>query len=70
MDAMLAQRNRIPMLLKAVARGSQVERSAIDASARSHLYDDADPAISTKARALLENADSDRAKVVAATTTW
>ena len=34
-SAMLAQRNRIPLLLKAVEDG-QVERSALDASARSH----------------------------------
>jgi putative membrane-bound dehydrogenase-like protein len=63
-SAMLAQRNRIPALLDAV-EGGQVERSALDASARSHLYDDPDPAISAKARALLESTNSDRAKVVA-----
>ncbi len=63
-SAMLAQRNRIPLLLKAVEDG-QVERSALDASARSHLYDDPDAAISTKARTLLENANSNRAQVVA-----
>lgn len=63
-SAMLAQRNRIPPLLKAVEDG-QVERSALDASARSHLYDDPDPAVSTKARSLLESANSDRAKVAA-----
>ena len=42
-----------------------MERSALDASARSHLYDDPDAAISTKARTLLENANSNRAQVVA-----
>ena len=63
-SAMLAQRNRIAMLLSAV-EGSQVERSALDAAARSHLYDDPDPAISAKARALLESTNSDRNKVVA-----
>jgi len=42
-----------------------VERAALDAAARSHLYDDADPSIAARARRLLENADSDRAKVVA-----
>ena len=63
-SALLAQRNRIPLLLKAVDDG-QVERSALDASARSHLYDDPDPAIAAKARSLLENTNSDRAKVVA-----
>src|SRR4029077_16778056 len=63
-SAMLAQRIRIPALLKAV-EDSQVERSALDATARSHLYDDPDPAISAKARALLESTNSDRSKVVA-----
>jgi putative heme-binding domain-containing protein len=42
-----------------------VERSALDAVARSHLYDDADPAIAAKARSLLESSNTDRAKVVA-----
>ena len=63
-SALLAQRTRIPLLLAAV-EGGQVERSALDAAARSHLYDDADPAIATKARSLLESTGSDRAKVVA-----
>jgi putative membrane-bound dehydrogenase-like protein len=63
-SALLAQRNRIPMLLKAVEDG-QVERSALDAAARSHLYDDADTATAAKARSLLESTNSDRAKVVA-----
>jgi putative heme-binding domain-containing protein len=62
-SALLATRDRIPMLLKAVEAG-RVERSAVDASARSHLYDDADPSIVAKARSLLENANTDRAKVV------
>ncbi|HUS08335.1 MAG TPA: PVC-type heme-binding CxxCH protein [Bryobacteraceae bacterium] len=63
-DAMLAQKNRVPMLLAAVEAG-QVERSALDASARSHLYDNTDPAIVQKSRQLLESTSSDRAKVVA-----
>jgi len=62
-SALLAQRNRIPSLLTAVEAG-QVERSALDATARSHLYDDSDPAIAAKARSLLESTNSDRAKVV------
>jgi len=64
-SALLGQRDRIPLLLKAVEDG-QVERSAMDAAARSHLYDDADPAIAAKARSLLESTNTDRAKVVAA----
>src|SRR5438552_7769231 len=63
-SALLAQRTRIPVLLKAVEDG-RVERSALDASARSHLYDDSDPNVAAKARALLEDSNSDRAKVVA-----
>jgi len=63
-SALLATRDRIPMLLKAVEAGL-VERSALDASARSHLYDDSDPSIAANARRLLESADNDRAKVTA-----
>ena len=63
-SALLAQRNRIPLLLTAL-EGGQVERSALDAAARSHLYDDADPSIAAKARSLLESTNTDRAKVVA-----
>jgi putative membrane-bound dehydrogenase-like protein len=63
-DAMLAQRNRVPMLLKAI-EAERVERSALDAGARSHLYDIPDPAIQKQARALLESTNSDRGKVVA-----
>src|SRR5207247_6353976 len=33
--------------------------------ARSHLYDDADPAVASRARRLLENPNGDRARVVA-----
>lgn len=62
--ALLSQRGRIPALLKAVEDGL-VERAALDAAARSHLYDDADPSIAARARRLLENASGDRAKVVA-----
>jgi putative heme-binding domain-containing protein len=63
-SALLAQRNRIPALLRAVEDG-QVERSALDAAARSHLYDDSDAVIAAKARTLLESTNSDRGKVVA-----
>jgi putative membrane-bound dehydrogenase-like protein len=63
-SALLATRDRIPSLLKAVEDGV-VERSALDAAARSHLYDDGDRAIAAKARSLLESANTDRGKVVA-----
>ena len=61
---MLAQKNRVPLLLDAVEKG-QVEQSALDSTARSHLYDNPDPAIAKKSRQLLESTNSDRAKVVA-----
>ena len=64
-DALLTQTNRVPMLLEAIQSGA-VERSSIDAPAQARLYDSADPAIAKKARALLQNATSDRAKVVEA----
>lgn len=64
-DALLTQKNRVPLLLKAIEDG-QVERSAIDPGARSHLYDSSEPAIVKRAHALLESADNDRGKVVAA----
>jgi putative heme-binding domain-containing protein len=63
-DAMLAQQNRVPMLLQAVQDG-QLEPSALDGSARSRLYENPDPAIARKSHALLESTNSDRAKVVA-----
>jgi putative heme-binding domain-containing protein len=42
-----------------------VEPSAVDAAARSHLYDSPDAAVARKARQLLESTNSDRQKVVA-----
>ncbi|HLJ12914.1 MAG TPA: PVC-type heme-binding CxxCH protein [Bryobacteraceae bacterium] len=64
-DALVAQQNRVPMLLKAIEDG-QVEPSAVSGSARARLYDETDPAIVKKAHALLESSNSDRAKVVLA----
>jgi putative heme-binding domain-containing protein len=63
-DALLAQKNRVPLLLKAIEDG-QVEPSALNGGARSRLYENSDPAISQKSHALLESTNSDRAKVVA-----
>ena len=62
--AMLAQKNRVPVLLTAIERG-QVERSAVDASARGHLYESQDAEIAKKARQLLESTNSGRDAVVA-----
>ena len=61
--AMLTQKNRVPVLLTAIERG-QVERSAVDASARSHLYESQDPGIAQKSRQLLESTNSSRTAVV------
>lgn len=62
--AMLTQKNRVPLLLTAIERG-QVERSAVDASARGHLYESQDAGIAKKARQLLESSSSSRDAVVA-----
>jgi putative membrane-bound dehydrogenase-like protein len=63
-DALLAQQNRVPVLLKAIQDG-QVEPAALDGGARSRLYENPDPAIAEKSHGLLESTNSDRAKVVA-----
>ena len=44
---MIAQNNRVPLLLKAIEDGT-VETSAVDAAARSHLYDNPDETIAKK----------------------
>ncbi len=62
--AMLAQKNRVPLLLTAIERG-QIERSAVDASARGHLYESQDAGIAKKARQLLESTNSSRDAVIA-----
>jgi putative membrane-bound dehydrogenase-like protein len=62
-DAMIAQNNRVPLLLEAIEDGT-VETSAVDAAARSHLYDNPDETIAKRVRKLLEGSNSDRAKVV------
>ena len=62
--ALLAQKSRIPVLLKAIEDG-KIEPSALDPAARGRLYESSDPAIVKKAKLLLESSNSDRAKVVA-----
>jgi putative membrane-bound dehydrogenase-like protein len=62
--AMLAQKNRVPVLLAAIENG-QVERSAVDAAARGHLYESQDTQVSKKARQLLESTNTSRDAVVA-----
>jgi putative heme-binding domain-containing protein len=63
--ALLGQRNRAPMLLKAIEDG-QVEPSALDPAARSRLYESSDPEVAKRARTLLESSNSDRAKAIGA----
>ena len=61
--ALLSQRDRVPVLLKAI-EDHQVDMPAVDIAARSRLMDDADPSIAQRARNLFQNASTDRAKVV------
>ncbi len=61
--ALLSQRDRVPVLLKAI-EDHQVDMPAIDIAARSRLMDDADPGIAQRARSLFQNTSSDRARVV------
>ena len=61
--ALLNQRRRVPVLLKAI-EDQQVELAAVDIAARSRLMDDSDTSIAQRARRLFQDASSDRAKVV------
>jgi len=61
--ALLSQRDRVPVLLKAI-EDHQVDMPAVDVAARSRLMDDPDSSIAQRARNLFQNASSDRAKVV------
>ena len=61
--AMLSQRDRVPVLLKAI-EDRQVDMPAVDVAARSRLMDDPDSSIAQRARNLFQNMTADRAKVV------
>jgi putative membrane-bound dehydrogenase-like protein len=61
--ALLNQRRRVPVLLKAI-EDQQVEIAAVDIAARSRLIDDSDTSIAQRARRLFQDGSSDRAKVV------
>jgi putative heme-binding domain-containing protein len=61
--ALLNQRQRVPVLLKAI-EDHEVELAAVDAAARSRLMDDSHSSIAQRARRLFQDASSDRAKVV------
>jgi putative membrane-bound dehydrogenase-like protein len=64
LDALVLQKNRVPLLLKAI-ENAQVKPSDLDPSVRSHLYENPDPAIVQRFRVLLAGTDTDRAKLVA-----
>jgi len=65
LEALVAHKNRVPILLKAVEDG-KLPRSALEGSVASRLYENPDPAIVSKARALLGGgANTDRTPVVA-----
>jgi putative membrane-bound dehydrogenase-like protein len=61
--ALLSQRQRVPVLLKAI-EDRRVDMPAVDIAARSRLMDDSDSSIAQRARNLFQNTSSDRAKVV------
>ncbi|HKW99916.1 MAG TPA: PVC-type heme-binding CxxCH protein [Bryobacteraceae bacterium] len=61
--AMLNQRQRVPVLLKAI-EDHEIELAAVDIAARSRLMDDSDRAIAERARHVFQDQSSDRAKVV------
>ena len=65
LNALVSHENRVPLLLNAIEHGP-VKPSDLDPAARSHLYENPDPAIVKKARALLTSTGTDRGKVVAA----
>jgi putative membrane-bound dehydrogenase-like protein len=61
--ALLNQRERVPVLLKAI-EDHQVELAAVDIAARSRLMDDSDASIARRARQVFQDQSSDRARVV------
>jgi putative heme-binding domain-containing protein len=62
-EALVGHKNRVPILLQAVEAG-KLDRAALDGSVRSHLYENPDPDVVSKAHALLGGPGSDRAQVV------
>lgn len=64
-EALVGHENRVPILLQAVETG-KFDRAALDGSVRSHLYENPNPAIVSKAHALLGGAaGNDRTQVIA-----
>lgn len=62
-EALVAHKNRVPVLLQAVQEG-KLDRSALDGSVRSHLYENPDPAIVSRARTLLGSGSDNPAQAV------
>jgi putative membrane-bound dehydrogenase-like protein len=62
--ALLNQRARIPVLLTALEKG-EVETASIEIAARARLMEDSDSSVANRAKAIFQNQNSDRAKVVA-----
>jgi putative heme-binding domain-containing protein len=63
--ALLNHRDRVPVLLGAIEKG-RIEPAAVDIAARARLMEQSDPAIAKQAKAVFQNQNSDRAKIVAA----
>jgi putative heme-binding domain-containing protein len=62
--AMMAQKDRIPLLLDAL-ENNQMEVNALETAARNRLLELSDTALQARAKKTLANAGGDRAKVVA-----
>ncbi len=62
-DALMNQKNRVPLLIKAIEDGG-VEPAALNVAARARLLEYPDRATADKARRLLANQSSDRTKVI------
>jgi putative heme-binding domain-containing protein len=62
--ALLNQRDRISVLLTALEK-EQIEAASIEIVARARLMEDSDSSIASRAKAIFQNQNSDRAKIVA-----
>ena len=62
--ALLNQRGRIPALLNALEKGD-VETGSIEIAARARLMEDSDPSVASRAKAIFQNQNNDRVKVLA-----
>jgi putative membrane-bound dehydrogenase-like protein len=61
--ALLSQRDRIPVLLTALEKG-QIEPASLEIVARTRLMEDGDSSIASRAKAIFQNQNTDRAKAV------